>query len=67
MNNDISKITVEDNNSTKYLNINEGVSNEFNEPAITIKHNKKIKLILDLNFEKIGSQVKFVIFIHRLF
>jgi len=58
MNKDISKTTVdvEDDNSTKYLNIIEGLSNEFNEPAITIQNNKKIKLNLDLNFEKIGSQ-----------
>jgi len=40
---------VKDDNSTKYLNKNEGLCNEFNEPAITLKH-------LDLNFEKIGSQ-----------
>lgn len=47
---------MEDDNSTKYLNKSEGLCNEFNEPAITLKNNKKIKLNLDLNFEKIGSQ-----------
>lgn len=36
--------------------INEGIGIEFNEPAITIKNKKKIKLNLDLNFEKIGLQ-----------
>lgn len=33
MNKDISKMTVEDDNSTKYLNINEGLSYQYNEPA----------------------------------
>jgi len=56
MNKDISKITVEDDNSNKYLNISEGFSHEFNEPIITMKNNKKIKLNFDLNFENIGSQ-----------
>ena len=50
MNKDTSKITVEDDNY-----INEGLGIEFNEPAITIKNKNKIKLNLDLNFEKIGS------------
>lgn len=49
-NKDTSKITVEDDNY-----INEGLGIEFNEPAITINNKKKIKLNLDLNFEKIGS------------
>lgn len=53
---DISKITVEYDNFTKNLNTNEGLGIEFNEPAITIKNKKKIKLNLDLNFAKIGSQ-----------
>jgi len=56
LNKDISKITVEDNNSIKYLNQNEELSNAFNKPATKIQNNKKIKLNLDLNFEKIGCQ-----------
>lgn len=46
---------MEDDNFTNNLNTNEGLGIEFNEPAITIKNKKKIKLNLDLNFEKIGS------------